>query len=107
MMVTELGLLRDEKRPILSALATLLAFLVAGSIPLVIFLIGLITPVSMATSFPISLALSAVALFVLGAMKVLVTGLNPWRSGLEMLVVGGLAAGVAYVVGMLLKGVGV
>jgi VIT1/CCC1 family predicted Fe2+/Mn2+ transporter len=43
---------------------------------------------------------------VLGASKVLVTKLNPIRSGLEMLIVGGLAAGVAYVVGALLKGIG-
>ncbi|MBK9207465.1 MAG: VIT1/CCC1 transporter family protein [Anaerolineales bacterium] len=42
--------------------------------------------------------------FGLGASKVLVTKLNPIRSGLEMLIVGGLAAGVAYVVGALLKG---
>jgi hypothetical protein len=44
--------------------------------------------------------------FSLGAAKVLVTRLNPIRSGIEMLVVGGLAAGVAYIVGALLKGLG-
>jgi vacuolar iron transporter family protein len=56
-------------------------------------------------AFPISIALSALALFGLGVAKVLVTGLNPFRSGLEMLLVGGLAGCVAYVVGALLKNV--
>ena len=46
------------------------------------------------------------ALFGLGAAKVLVTGLNFLRSGLKILLVGGLAAGVAYGVGALLSGIG-
>lgn len=40
------------------------------------------------------------------AAQVLVTKLNPIRSGVEMLLVGGFAAGVAYAVGALLKGIG-
>lgn len=106
MMVNELGLLKDDKKPTTSALATLLAFVAAGSLPLLVYLAGLIVPIAPSTAFPVSLALSFLALFLLGAAKVLVTGLNPIRSGLEMLVVGGGAAGVAYVIGALLKGVG-
>jgi VIT1/CCC1 family predicted Fe2+/Mn2+ transporter len=45
-------------------------------------------------------------LFALGAAKYFVTRRNPFFSGLEMLVVGGFAAGVAYLVGALLKGIG-
>ena len=45
-------------------------------------------------------------LFALGAAKVRLTGLNPWRSGTEMLLVGGLAAAVAYGVGALLNRLG-
>ncbi|MGD8794385.1 MAG: VIT1/CCC1 transporter family protein [Anaerolineae bacterium] len=55
-------------------------------------------------AFPVALVLSALALFGLGAAKVLITERNWFRSGLEMLVVGGLAAGVAYLVGFLLQG---
>jgi VIT1/CCC1 family predicted Fe2+/Mn2+ transporter len=84
----------------------LISFVIAGAVPLIVYLLGLAFPISPGVSFPISLALSGAALFGLGAAKVLVTGRNPWRSGLEMLLVGGLAAGVAYVVGALLKGLG-
>lgn len=107
MMVHELSLLKSEKNPLRTALSTFGAFVVAGLVPMLIFLIRLIVPIPENTSFLISGILAGVALFGLGAAKVRVTGLNPWRSGLEMLVTGGLAAAVAYVVGMLLKGIGV
>lgn len=106
MMVDELGLLPDERKPLLSGLATFISFLVAGAVPLLVYLLGLLFPISSAVAFPVSLALSGLALFGLGAAKVLVTRLNFFKSGLEMLLVGGLAAGVAYAVGALLKGIG-
>jgi VIT1/CCC1 family predicted Fe2+/Mn2+ transporter len=106
MMIDELGMLKDERRPMRSALATFVAFVVAGAVPLLVYLAGLITPIQPEIAFPISVVLSGVALFALGAAKVLVTRLNPFRSGFEMLVVGGLAAAVAYAVGALLKGIG-
>jgi len=85
---------------------TFASFVFAGSIPLIIYLIGLVFPIQSQVSFSISIGLSGLALFGLGATKVLVTRLNPIRSGLEMLIVGGLAAGVAYLIGALLKGIG-
>ncbi|HOJ32961.1 MAG TPA: VIT1/CCC1 transporter family protein [Candidatus Hydrogenedentes bacterium] len=106
MMLEELELLRDDRVPLLNALATFVAFIVAGSVPLLVYLLGLVVTIPPQAAFPTSLILSAVALFVLGAAKVLVTRRNPWRSGLEMLLVGALAAGVAYGVGVLLRGLG-
>ncbi len=106
MMIEELGMLRDERNPLYNALATLVAFVVAGAVPMLIYLLGLVVPIPAGVAFPVSLGLSGLALFGLGAAKVLVTERNPWRGGLEMLIVGGLAAGVAYVVGALLKGLG-
>ncbi len=82
------------------------SFIIAGSIPLLFYLIGLVAPIPAGIAFPASLLLSGAALFGLGAAKVLVTERNFFKSGLEMLVVGGAAAGVAYVVGVLLKGLG-
>lgn len=106
MMVDELEMLPESRNPLRIAMATLVAFIVAGAVPLLVYLLGLFTSVPADWSFPISMVLSGLALFALGAAKVLVTRLNPWRSGLEMLLVGGLAAGVAYLVGALLAGLG-
>lgn len=106
MMVDELSMLPDERKPLLSGLATFVAFIIAGSLPLVVYLLGLVVPIPAQDAFPISLGLSAAALFGLGAAKVLVTQRSAIRSGIEMLLVGSLAAGVAYVIGALLKGIG-
>lgn len=106
MMVEELGLLTDDRKPLISALLTFCAFLAAGSLPLLVYVLGLFVPIAPMVAFLISLALSGVALFLLGAAKVLITERNPFRSGMEMLLIGGLAAGVAYLVGALLKGIG-
>jgi vacuolar iron transporter family protein len=106
MMLEELGMFEDQSSPLRNGLATLTAFIIAGSVPLLVYLLGLFVVIPAGAAFPTSLALSGLALFGLGAAKVLVTQSNPWRSGLEMLLVGGLAAGVAYGVGALLKGLG-
>jgi uncharacterized membrane protein len=58
---------------------------------------------SLSSQFIIAILLSALSLFNLGAAKVFITQRSPVHSGLEMLIVGGLAAGVAYFVGVLLK----
>lgn len=106
MMVQELGMLPDERTPFLSALATLGSFIIAGSVPLLAFLVGLFIPIDPRASFAVSVVLSGAALFGLGAAKVMVTERSWLRSGTEMLLVGGLAAGIAYLVGYLLSGLG-
>jgi VIT1/CCC1 family predicted Fe2+/Mn2+ transporter len=106
MMIEELGMIKEDTNPIYKAVATFAAFVVAGSLPLLIYLVGLMIPIASTTAFSISVALSAIALFGLGAAKVFVTRLNPLRSGLEMLFVGGFAALVAYVIGAWLKDIG-
>jgi vacuolar iron transporter family protein len=106
MMIEELGMIKEEVNPLYAAVATFISFVVAGSLPLIIYLVGLVVPIPATSAFRVSVLLSALALFGLGAAKVFVTRLNPLRSGLEMLVVGGFAAVVAYVIGALLKNVG-
>jgi VIT1/CCC1 family predicted Fe2+/Mn2+ transporter len=106
MMIDELGMMEDERNPLVNGLVTFISFLFAGAVPLLVYLLSLIVPIPAASAFTVSLIMSGFALFGLGAAKSLVTRLNPIRSGIEMLVVGGLAAAVAYLVGALLKGIG-
>jgi len=47
-----------------------------------------------------SFAISTLAHFLIGAAKTVVTGLNPWKSGLEMTVVGLGEAIITYVLGL-------
>lgn len=108
MMLEELNLMPAETNPLTSALVTFSAFVVAGLIPLLVFLLDWVLPFTLKTQtgFYITAGLSGLALFGLGTAKVLVTERPVLRSGMEMLLVGSLAAAVAYMVGMLLKGVG-
>ena len=107
MMNEELGLMKDDSSPLGAALTTFFSFLVTGSLPLLVYLAALLFnfTLSATTSFLISVVLSGVALFALGAAKYFVTRRNPFFSGFEMPIVGGCAAGVAYLVGSLLKGI--
>jgi VIT1/CCC1 family predicted Fe2+/Mn2+ transporter len=105
MMAEKLLLLPQKRKPLAEGLATFVAFAVAGAVPLLAYFADLIFHLELAgtTSFVIAVALSGLALLGLGAAKVFVTGRSALRSGVEMLMVGALAAGVAYGVGMLLK----
>lgn len=108
MMVEELHMLPQKQKPWIEGLVTFASFVLAGGIPLIIYLADLIFQFELTSTsgFLIAILLSAFALFALGAAKVLVTGRNLIRSGFEMLFIGGLAAGVAFLVGYLLRGLG-
>lgn len=92
----------DEPAPERTALATFLAFVVAGSVPLLSYA----APFPDTWRFPVASALTGLTLFVIGASRATVTNRRWWASGTEMLTVGAGAAAIAYVVGVLLSGVG-
>jgi VIT1/CCC1 family predicted Fe2+/Mn2+ transporter len=92
------GLRVLEPFPVRHALATFVAFLVAGMIPLVSYVTTVRAP-----AFELAVLLTLVTLFVVGASRSLVTDTRWYRSGLEMLVVGALAAAVAFGVGRLVS----
>jgi VIT1/CCC1 family predicted Fe2+/Mn2+ transporter len=104
MMVEELGIVEDAESPLKSAAATFFAFALLGVVPLLTPVAAWLWPALRPWSFGLSCGLTGVALFVLGALKSGITLRSWWRSGLEMLAVGGIAAAAAYGVGRLLAG---
>ena len=100
MMGLELGLEKpDPKRALTSALTIGGAYIVGGSIPLspYIFL------PSAQTALLVSVVVTLTALFVFGAFKGHFTGTPPLRSGLQTLLIGGLAAGAAFGIAKLIS----
>ena len=80
--------------------ATIAGFVLAGAIPLVAYL----APIPDDARLPAAVGLTAAALFTVGASRSLVTRRGYLRSGSEMLLVGALAAIVAYAIGALAAG---
>ena len=83
-----------EPFPLRHGLATFLAFVLAGSIPLLPYAIGM-----GAHGFVVGAGITLLTLFTVGLLRALITDLHWLRAGMEMLAVGALAAGVAYTVG--------
>ena len=100
MMGLELGLEKpDPKRALASALTIGGAYIVGGSIPLAPYIF---LP-SAQTALLVSVVVTLTALFVFGALKGLFTGTPPLRSGLQTLLIGGLAAGAAFGIAKLIS----
>ena len=106
MMREELGFSTTDPNEFRAALSTLVAFIAVGSLPLLAFFYDLATSGEVENAFGWSAVMTGIAFFVVGALKSRVVDQTWWRSGLETLVVGGLAATLAYAVGVLLQGVG-
>ena len=104
-LTEELGLSRDTADPKRAAAATFVAFVVAGSLPLLVYGLEAATDVDLAHPFLWSSVMTAVAFLAVGALKGRYSGVRPWRSALETLLVGGGASALAYGIGALLRGV--
>jgi len=103
MMVEELGIMQSAESPLKNAFVTFGSFVLFGFIPVLAFVLALWAGIVM-NMFLVAAILTAATLFTLGAIKTKVTGKNFFYSGLEMLIVGGIAAGAAYGIGALVAG---
>lgn len=104
MMVEELGIIEDEESPIKNALVTFFSFSLFGFVPLAAYIFSSMIPFIQSNTFLTACILTGSTLFTLGALKVRITARNWFVSGFEMLLVGGIAAASAYVIGLLLSG---
>ena len=82
----------EEAAPARHGLATLVAFVLAGAVPLSPYTL----PVAAGFRFPASVGLTLLTLFVVGSLRSLVTIDRWWTAGLEMLLLGVLVAAAAY-----------
>ena len=89
------GLAQEEAFPFRHGVATFLAFVAAGALPLLPYAlpdIGL-------NRFAQSTIVTLLGLFGIGASRAVIANVGWWRGGLEMLGLGGVVAAVAYLSG--------
>ncbi|WP_163560543.1 VIT1/CCC1 transporter family protein [Halomonas sp. NO4] len=98
MLTEEHGLQRMGLSPLRSALTTFLAFLVVGAMPLLPYTLATL---SLTQQFLASLAMAGVMFLGIGMLKSLVYGQPVVKSGLRTLLMGGAAAGLAFLTGHL------
>ena len=101
MLQEEYGLSAVGLSPLRAALVTFVAFLAAGTLPLLPYAF---TGLGSTTQFLASLGLAGAVFLSIGMLKSAVYGLPAWRSGLRTLFMGTTAAGLAYATGYLAHG---
>ena len=93
MMRFELGLERPEPgRETRSAATIALAYIAGGLIPIAPYFVA----PEISVALPCSVTITLIALAVFGYIKGRYTGTAPWRSGLQTLLIGGIAAATAF-----------
>ena len=95
MMRFELGLEKpDPKRALRSALTIAGAYIVGGCIPLGPYIVS----PKASTALVASVAITLMALATFGYVKGHFTGAPPWRSAMQTVLIGGVAAGAAFMI---------
>jgi len=100
MMRFELGLEEiDPKRARNSAITIAASYIAGGLVPLAPYML---MP-TLDRALQLSVVVTLLALFVFGFVKGRLTGISPWRGGLQTIVIGGLASAAAYTLARLIK----
>ncbi len=97
MLAEEFGAPKAERAPMPAAAVTFAAFVICGVVPLIPYTL----PIS--HEFTVATVATGFVFFLIGSLKSRWSTAHWWRSGLETLTIGLVAAGVAYLIGDLLK----
>jgi len=85
----------DHSHTLIGGIIMFISYFIAGFIPLFPYLI-----LEVPNAFMLSIALSLLSLFLLGALSGKSFGIKIWARGVQMLVLGGIAIGLGVVVGV-------
>ena len=105
MITEERGFAPSERSPVRAAATTFAAFVALGSLPLLVFAAQAALDVDVEAPFAWSAVLAGAAFFAVGTFKARFVDQAWWKAGLETLALGGIAAALAYVVGIALQNV--
>ena len=100
MMKEELGLIEDGKNPFHSSVSTFVGFNLVGLIPLIPFMVFMMIDTEVnSEAFVYSTVSVLAAFFLVGMIKGKIVKKSMLYSGINTLIIGGIAAVVAYLVG--------
>jgi VIT1/CCC1 family predicted Fe2+/Mn2+ transporter len=107
MMREELGLIEEKYSPLNSAINTFVGFSVIGIIPLVPFIFVYLSGsnISISNALLYSILATAVSFFLIGSIRGKVVDKPVLGSGLNTLLIGGIAAAVSYSIGYVLSSI--
>lgn len=89
--------------PISDGMATFMAFVVVGFIPVLVYVLAELVGLGASDNlFPIAAFITGATFMSIGILKASITKTNPLVEGLETLLLGGIAATLAYVLGNVL-----
>lgn len=103
MMKEELEMIPGPKSPFGMALATFIAFVVVGLVPLLIYVFDYLNGSTNANAFLISSVFTSLAFVGIGYLKAVLTASSIWKGVVETLFLGASAAALAYWVGNVLQ----
>jgi VIT1/CCC1 family predicted Fe2+/Mn2+ transporter len=103
MMKDEIGMIPERRSPAKKALVTYLSFITVGSIPLLAYVAALLRNTPSDILFIISCALTLISFILIGSIKASLNKVNRVKAILETVLLGSIAAAVAYFAGSVLE----
>lgn len=104
MMKNELEMIQEDRSPLAIGAVTYGSFVLLGLIPLVLYVVDWVRGSTSENLFLWTCVLTALGFTIIGFLKTYVTETNRLRGILETLVLGAIAAAVAYFVGDVIEG---